>query len=172
MEQVQNTKHKQQFSSHLLDVNKQLYYYALQLTEDADEAKNLLQETNYKALRHHHKLKHTKYQDAWLYTILRNTYINHLRSAYYKNTVNGNDAYDPVALASISEQERPDSLLDRKELKDQIRQLPPNYARPLRLYISGYSYKEIARMTKSPIGTVKSRIHLAKEKLKKVYELN
>jgi RNA polymerase sigma factor (sigma-70 family) len=74
-----------------------------------------------------------------------------------------------IANAIMPDFENPDRIFERKELQDKIRCLPPSFARPLKLYLAGYAYKEIAKMTNVPIGTVKSRIHLAKEKLKKAY---
>ena len=74
-----------------------------------------------------------------------------------------------ISNAILPEFENPDRIFERKELQEKIRSLPPSYSRPLKLYLAGYAYKEIAKMTDVPIGTVKSRIHLAKEKLKKAY---
>jgi RNA polymerase sigma-70 factor (ECF subfamily) len=76
-----------------------------------------------------------------------------------------------VTMAALPDYENPDRIFERKELKEKIRCLPAMYAKPLKLFMSGYAYKEIAHMTGVPIGTVKSRIHLAKEKLKKAYHV-
>jgi RNA polymerase sigma-70 factor (ECF subfamily) len=47
--------------------------------------------------------------------------------------------------------------------------LPGTYEKPIKMFLSGYSYKEIASQMKIPIGTVKSRIHLGKKQIRKVY---
>jgi RNA polymerase sigma-70 factor, ECF subfamily len=161
---------KQQFVSDLVDFREQLYYYALQLTENRDDALDLVQETNYKALKHNTNNKQYEHVRAWLYTILRNTYINHLRSGYKKNTwIGKEDSNLQQVYPVMPESEHPDRIYFRKELNEKISILPDNYSRPLTLHLHGYSYKEIAGKMNVPIGTVKSRIYLAKQKIQKVY---
>jgi RNA polymerase sigma-70 factor (ECF subfamily) len=63
----------------------------------------------------------------------------------------------------------PDILLQRKELREQINRLPGSYEKPINMMLSGYSYKEIAQHMEIPIGTVKSRIHLGKKRILKIY---
>jgi RNA polymerase sigma-70 factor (ECF subfamily) len=63
----------------------------------------------------------------------------------------------------------PDIMLQRKELREQINRLPSSYGKPINLMLSGYSYKEIAQHMEIPIGTVKSRIHLGKKRILKIY---
>lgn len=170
METQSRSQGKNQFTGSLMEANDQLYYYALQLTEDRNDAKDLVQETNYKALKNYGKLKDKEHKNAWLYTILRNTHINNLRSGHHRHIkMNKADQEVQISNAILPEFENPDRIFERKELQDRIRSLPSAYARPLKLYLAGYAYKEIAKMTDVPIGTVKSRIHLAKEKLKKAY---
>ena len=163
---------KQLFSGNLANAKDQLFYYALQLTEDRDDALDLVQETSYKALKNFSRLKDLQHRNAWLYTILKNTHINNLRSGHNKNIViNRNEQEVQVTMAALPDYENPDRIFERKELAEKIRHLPAVYARPLKLFLAGYAYKEIAHMTDVPIGTVKSRIHLAKEKLKKAYDV-
>lgn len=173
MKTINRTAKKEQFSGSLIRANDQLYYYALQLTEDLEDAKDLVQETSYKALKHFSRLKYDEHKNAWLYTILRNTYINNLRSGHHKNIKSNrtNNEFQ-ISAAPLPEVSHPDRIFERKELKEKIRQLPAIYSKPLKLFLAGYTYREIAHMTGTPIGTVKSRIHLAKEKLKKTYGIN
>ncbi len=160
----------QQFVSDLMDLREQLFYYALQLTENRDDAMDLVQETNYKALKHNSKHQQYEHVKAWVYTILRNTYINHLRSGYKRNIwIGSEDLNRQKIYAIIPESDQPDRIFFRKELRDKISSMPLNYAQPLSLFLLGYSYKEISLKTNVPIGTIKSRIFLAKEKIKKVY---
>jgi RNA polymerase sigma-70 factor (ECF subfamily) len=164
-----NKKHV--FSGNLANARDQLFYYALQLTEDRDDALDLVQETSYKALKNFSRLNDLQHRNAWLYTILKNTHINNLRSGHNKNILmNRSEQEVQVTMAPLPDHEHPDRIFERKELKEKIRCLPAVYARPLKLFMAGYAYKEIAHMTDVPIGTVKSRIHLAKEKLKKAYQ--
>ena len=173
MKTINRTARKERFTGSLIRANDQLYYYALQLTEDPDDAMDLVQETSYKALKNFSRLKYDEHKNAWLYTILRNTYINNLRSGHHKNIrSNRADHEVQISAAPLPELSHPDRVFERKELKEKIRQLPSINAKPLKLFLAGYTYREIAHMTGTPIGTVKSRIHLAKEKLKKTYGVN
>ncbi len=172
MESRNSSSQIEKFTGSLIKAHDQLFYYALRLTEDRDEANDLVQETSFKALKNYSRLKHDEHRNAWLYTILRNTHINNLRSGHHRNIkMNRADQEIQISGAIMPEFENPDRIYDRKELKDKIRELPAVYARPLRLHLAGYAYKEIAHMTDVPIGTIKSRIHIAKEKLKNQYKI-
>lgn len=158
------------FSGHLVRMQENLYYYALQLTENREDALDLVQETSYKALKNRKRLHNDEHIRAWLYTILKNTYINYLRSSQYRQL-----AYDTDELNLYSDFKEdqgaplPDEELLRKELLDIVNLLPNVYEKPIRMLLSGYSYKEIAAHMEIPIGTVKSRIHLGKKQIKRVY---
>ncbi len=161
---------KRHFLSDLVQMHDQLYYYALQLTESRDDALDLVQETSYKALKYNTNNQQYEHVRAWLYTILKNTYINHLRSGYNKNTwISKEDNSQQLLQHAVPEYDQPDRIYFRKELKEKISNLPNNYSKPLSLYLIGYSYKEISEMMHVPIGTVKSRIFIAKQKIQKVY---
>lgn len=165
-----NSGNQDQFAGDLIRMQEQLFFYALQLTEDRDDALDLVQETSYKALKNRTRLHNEDHIRAWLYTILKNTYINYLRSSQYRQLV-----YDSDEISQYPSQGRyqtdtlPDEELMNKELHDIIKLLPREYGRPIHLFITGYSYKEISQQMKIPIGTVKSRIHLGKKQIKKVY---
>ena len=170
MEGYSRSMRKKKFAGNLVNAHDQLYYYALQLTENREDARDLVQETSLKALKNYARLKDDEHQNSWLYTILKNTYINNLRSGHHRNIRLYQGDKDGIsAFASMPERDNPDRIFDRKELNDRIRCLPPAYAKPLKLHMAGYAYKEISRMTGVPIGTVKSRIHIAKKKLKNCY---
>lgn len=161
--------HKQ-FTGKLLYMQDQLYYYALQLTENQDDAKDLVQETSYKALKNRKKLHNDNNVRAWLYTILRNTYINFLRSGHNRQIkIDKSDLNQQLINTPASSEDTPDALLIKKELHEIINMLPGVYGQPLQMFISGFSYKEISDEMEIPIGTVKSRIHLGKKKIKRAY---
>lgn len=170
METRKNMGESDHFAGDLVNMQEQLFYYALQLTEDREDALDLVQETSYKALRHRTKLHNNDHIRAWLYTILKNTYINYLRSSHYRQLV-----YDTDELTQYSSQsgnngeDLPDEQLIKKELYQIIKLLPEAYERPIYMFLTGYSYKEISQQMRIPIGTVKSRIHLGKKQIRKVY---
>lgn len=161
---------KDHFTGDLLGMQKQLYYYALRLTDDREYANDLVQETSYKALKHKKRLQNREHIRAWLYTILKNTYINYLRSSQSKNLDFDSAEVDQFSnTGSENGYPPPDIQLQRKELMEQIQQLPYTYEKPINMMLSGYSYKEIAQQMDIPIGTVKSRIHLGKKRILKNY---
>ncbi len=157
---------KDHFAGDLVEMQKQLYYYALRLTDNQEYAHDLVQETSYKALKNKKRLHNTDHIRAWLYTILKNTYINYLRSSQTKHL--DYNTYEVDQFSNSSKENGyppPDVLLQRKELREQINQLPFNYEKPINMMLAGYSYKEIAKTMGIPIGTVKSRIHLGKKRI-------
>jgi RNA polymerase sigma-70 factor (ECF subfamily) len=166
-----DTGKNDRFRGELVGLQESLFYYALQLTENRNDALDLVQETNYKALHNKRGLHDNEHIRAWLYTILRNTYINYLRSSHHKQLVVHSDE-----LNNYLERKEgfagniPDEALIRKELREIIDLLPLNYEKPIRMLLEGYSYKEIAGEMNIPIGTVKSRIHIGKKRIRKVYQ--
>ena len=70
---------KIQFNNELLNLSDQLYFYALRLTSDSEHANDLLQETMLKALTYRDKFTQNINFKAWLYTIMKNTFINDYR---------------------------------------------------------------------------------------------
>lgn len=158
------------FAGDLVVMQEQLFYYALQLTEDREDALDLVQETSFKALKNRTRLHNNEHIRAWLYTILKNTYINYLRSSHYKQLIHDTDELNQYsAQARDSKEGLPDEILIKKELHELIRRLPPAYEKPIQMFLTGYSYKEISEYMAIPIGTVKSRIHLGKKQIRKVY---
>ncbi len=152
-----------------MNLQKQLFLYALQLTENQDDAMDLVQETSYKALKNRRKLLRDDHIRAWLYTILKNTYINYLRSSHYRQQVSDTDDLNQIQFTLAAPDDTPDEQLIRKELHEIINLLPVVYEKPIRMFLTGYSYKEISAQMNIPIGTVKSRIHLGKKQIRSYY---
>ena len=132
-----NRRSKDPFAGDLIEMQKQLYYYALRLTDDREYANDLVQETSYKALKNKRRLQNGDHIRAWLYTILKNTYINKLRSSSSKNLDYDSDLVD---LFSNTEKDNtfpsPDIVLQIKELREQINRLPRNYEKPISMMTS------------------------------------
>ena len=157
------------FMYDLVQLQEQLFYYALQLTEDREDALDLVQETSYKALKNRNRLHNNDHIRAWLYTILKNTYINYLRSSHYRQLTHNSEELNNYASQSGGYYGAPYEQLEQKELHEIIEMLPGAYEKPIKMFLSGFSYKEIAKQMNIPIGTVKSRIHLGKKQIRKVY---
>ncbi len=165
-----NSGIKDHFAGDLVGMQKQLFYYALRLTDDREYANDLVQETSYKALKYRNRLQNNEHIRAWLYTILKNTYINYLRSSHSKHLDYDSEEVDQFSNSDgESGYPQPDILLQWKELREQINRLPGTYEKPINMLLSGYSYKEIAKQMDIPIGTVKSRIYLGKKRILRNY---
>ncbi len=170
MRRQKNSLSPDQFTGNLIHMQDQLFYYALQLTENREDAMDLVQETSYKALKHQNRLHNNDHIRAWLYTILKNTYINYLRSSHHKQLLHDTDELNNYMTQPENEwQDLPDEQMMKKELYDIIHLLSKAYETPILMFLTGHSYKEIAKKMQIPIGTVKSRIHLGKKQLRKVY---
>lgn len=150
-----------------------LYNFALKMTGDSDDASDLLQETYLKAFRFWDKFEKGTNCKAWLFRIMKNTYIN----TYRKNTKEP-DKVDYEEIENFYENIKPsstdsahlekdiyDNLLD-DELSDAISSLPEDFRTVVILCdIEGYTYDEIADFVDVPVGTVRSRLHRARKML-------
>lgn len=157
-----------QFNTSLIEVRNKLHYYALSLTSDSDRAKDLLQETMLKALTYRDKFTQNTNFKAWIYTIMKNTFINDYRkSIKVRNTFEdvNNDLH--LLLSKDKVYPSPDSFYGTKEITKTIDELEDEYRIPFTMFIDGYKYKEIAEELQLPIGTVKSRIFFTRKKLVK-----
>ena len=138
---------------------------ALRLTRDRDEAADLFQETAYKALRFQKNYQHGTNISAWLYTIMKNTFINAYRKHSRMRVVNSSYQFDEMV--EVAGAEPADHTLFEKELHQLIQTLPDIFRSTFLLYIEGYKYDEIADILNQPLGTIKSRIHFTRKLLAK-----
>ena len=156
-----------EFEELLVDNSDFLKPFAVNLTRDNEAAKDLYQETLYKALANQEKYNAGTNIKAWLFTIMRNIFINNYRRAAKQKTVFDNSANDfllnnnQVTVANVAE-----SNIEMKEIKKAIYNLPEIFKTPFSLYFDGYKYHEIAEALNEPLGTIKSRIHFARKLLK------
>lgn len=155
------------FNQMLLSNAEFLRPFAITLTRDSETAKDLFQETLYKALANKEKYNVGTNIKAWLYTIMRNIFINNYRRKAKQNTVFDNTPNDflldynqaTTSNAAISN-------INMKEVNEAIYNLPEIFKNPFMLYYDGFKYHEIADMLGEPLGTIKSRIHFARKLLK------
>lgn len=131
------------------------------------DAEDLFQDTWYKAIKGYDTYDSEKPFDKWLFSICVNTYKNSLRLAYNKRKLDFNsDEEKEFFINSVPDTEN-NSLDSHIELKKEILALPKRQKLVIVLhYLKGYSEKEIAEILKIPQGTVKSRLHSAKKRLK------
>src|SRR6476646_4379181 len=139
--------------------------FAFTLTRDHDEAKDLFQETLYRALANREKYNVGTNIKAWLYTIMRNIFINNYRRKSKQQIVLDNSPND-FLLNSISIPNAAIASINMKEIQKAIFELPMIFKKPFLLFYEGFRYYEIADMLHEPLGTIKSRIHFARKLLK------
>jgi RNA polymerase sigma factor (sigma-70 family) len=156
-----------EFDSIVVNNTEYLKPFAITLTRDQETAKDLLQETMYRALANKDKYNVGTNVKAWLYTIMRNIFINDYRRKAKQSIVFDNGVNDFLldsnqhAVANKAE-----GSLQLKEVQQAVYKLPDIFRNPFMLYFEGYRYNEIASMLHEPLGTIKSRIHFARKLLK------
>lgn len=159
-----------EFNDMLVDNADFLKPFAVNLTKDSETANDLYQETLYKALANHDKYSSGTNIKAWLFTIMRNIFINDYRRKAKHKTIFDNTPEDYLLNLKQSVPNKADSIMREKEIQAAINQLPEIFKTPFLLYFDGYKYQEIAEYLNEPLGTIKSRIHFARKLLKEQLE--
>lgn len=155
-----------EFNTQLTSMEESLERFALSLTSNREEAKDLLQETYVKALVYRDKFEEYTNLKAWTYTIMKNTFINNYRKSKRENTSVDNTK-DLYYLNSFKESPlmQPESEYSFHELNKAVNELEDEFRIPFLMHTEGYKYKEIAEELNLKIGTVKSRIFFSRKKL-------
>lgn len=155
-----------EFNKQVLNLKSALGYFALSLTSNAEDAKDLLQDTLLKAIVYKDKFTDATNLKAWLYTIMKNTFINNYRKSVKVNQIidNTKDLYY-MNIPQQSGVSSPVSQISMKDINKAIDSLGDELKMPFKMFFEGYKYKEIADRFGLPIGTVKSRIFLARKEL-------
>jgi len=155
-----------EFSDQLVQHEELLTRFALKLTANRDDAKDLLQDTFLKALTYRKQYEDSTNLRAWTYTIMKNTFINNYRKNLRHNTIS-DSGKDLIYLAQSRDNlnEDPESVFYEKELCEAIDHLDNKFKIPFKMHHQGYKYKEISDILGLKIGTVKSRIFFTRKKL-------
>jgi len=158
-----------EFNSRLIKMRGNLQSFAQHLTYNTEDAKDLLQDTYLKALSSRDKFAEFTNLGAWAYTIMKNTFINNYRKSVRENTAFYNMENIPLLnILTESQLPGPISEVAYKEINKDIDALEDEIKIPFRMHTEGYKYKEIAENLNLKIGTVKSRIFLARKKLMEI----
>ena len=154
------------FKQRLLGLQGNLFSFAYQLTTNKEAAQDLVQDTTLKVLDNE-----TKYVDnvnfkGWVFTIMRNIFINNYRRQVRSATVidSTEDLYH-LNLSQESGLTTPEGSFAAREISEAINDFAPEYKQPFTMYVAGYKYSEIADKMGLPLGTVKSRIFFARKRL-------
>lgn len=154
------------FTRDLINVQNDLLRFAYKLTANHEDANDLLQETSLKALDNEEKYAAENNFKGWMYTIMRNLFINNYRKAVRDQTyVDQTDNLFYLNQSIDLADESTESSHDLKEIRRVVNALPKEYRIPFAMYVSGFKYREIADKLGLPLGTVKSRIYFTRQKL-------
>ncbi len=155
-----------EFNQQLINQGTSLKKFAYSLTLNGEEAQDLVQDTYVKAISYREKFMDATNLKAWLYTIMKNTFINNYRrSIKTRQIIQQTDDLSLVKPVNGTNGPSAESQINEKQITSAINALDDDYKIPFVRYFDGYKYKEIADELHLPIGTVKSRIFLARKKL-------
>lgn len=156
-----------EFNTLLLSNADFLKPFAITLTKDAESAKDLYQETMFRALSNQEKYLAGTNIRAWLYTIMRNIFINNYRRKSKQHLCFDNSTNDFLLnTQQVIIGNQAESGLRIKDIQLSVHNLPVIFKKPFILYLDGFKYFEIAEILEEPLGTIKSRIHFARKMLK------
>ena len=154
------------FRKDLVGVQDELLRFAYKLTTDREEANDLLQETSLKALDNEDKYMPDTNFKGWMYTIMRNIFINNYRKSLRE--VDMTDSTYNLYAQTMTEGEdgnRFETIYDLKELYKVINAVPEELKKPFLMFVAGFKYREIAEKMDLPVGTIKSRLFLIRKRL-------
>ncbi|MBM3452815.1 MAG: sigma-70 family RNA polymerase sigma factor [Bacteroidetes bacterium] len=154
-----------EFNDALVGLEDNLHSFALGFTRNKEDAQDLTQETLLKAITYRNYYTPQTNFKAWVFTIMRNIFINQYRRKVKSGTIFDNSKDLFLISNSVSHNETPVEMIATKNINRQITSLGDEYKVPFELHFQGFKYKEIADRLGIPIGTVKSRIFIARKKL-------
>ncbi|TNE54515.1 MAG: RNA polymerase sigma factor [Bacteroidetes bacterium] len=153
-----------EFNEALLSLEHYLKSFAFTYTKNLEDAEDLTQETLLRAMKYRGQYRPKTNFKAWVFTIMKNIFINQ-----YRRKVRGGMIFDRTKdlyfQSNVKSDDDPISLALGNELRSKVDALSEDCREPFQMHQDGYKYQEIAEHLEIPIGTVKSRIFLARKKL-------
>lgn len=154
-----------------IEFNKLSQYlmgFAYKLTQDMHQAEDLFQDTALRAFRYREKLAVDSNLRAWLSTIMKNIFINNFRAQKRRGKIFDQAVEDFLLYQDhLSTANEGDMQLAMDDIAQLVYSLDEKYSAPIFLLHKGYKYEEICEELDLPLGTVKSRIYIARKMLKK-----
>ena len=157
------------FTDRLTSLQANMLNFACMLTANRDDAQDLVQDTMLKALDNQDKYVDNTNFKGWVFTIMRNIFINNYRRASRAATIidQTEDLYH-LNLSQDSGFETPEGSFGANEITDAINEFADEYRIPFSMHVAGYKYNEIAEQMNLPLGTIKSRIFFARQRLQEM----
>ncbi len=158
-----------EFNSNFYSLTTALRSFAYNLTKNDEDAKDLYQETAFRAMTNRDKFRPGTNFKAWCYTIMKNIFINNYRKKVKRNTIldsTDNDFYINSSSNVVSNDAGSNMMM--QELNKMVNSLDDSIKKPFEMHFEGFKYQEIADDLKLPLGTVKSRIFFARKALKEM----
>ncbi len=154
------------FGSDIMQYEQLLRPFAFNLTHSKEATEDLLQDTFYRALANKEKFSEGTNIKAWLFTIMRNIFINNYRRSKKSNTVT-DTSENQYLLNSTFKTERngSENSFLAEDIAKAMKEVSTDFTEPFMMYFNGYHYQEIADKLNLPLGTVKSRIFFARKEL-------
>ncbi len=156
---------EKEFGHAIIDCERPLFGFALKLTHDRADAHDLMQETFIKAYTNKSKFKEGTNLKAWLYTIMRNAFISDYQKTLRRQTYVDNSEDLHLLNNTQTVKNHGEHHLSYTEILSEIERREQKIMKPFMMYSKGFKYKEIADALDIPLGTVKNRIHVAREQL-------
>lgn len=156
-----------EFYNNIEFLKSSLNSFAYTLTKDAIDAEDLFQETTLRAISNKEKFRPGTNFKAWMFTIMKNIFINNYRKKMKANTImdsTDNMYYINSGKNVVHNDVDRNVLMD--ELQVMIEDLDESIRTPFLMHYEGFKYQEIAEHLDLPLGTVKSRIFFARKALK------
>ena len=156
-----------EFHSRFHEISPLLQAFAYNLTKNNEDAKDLMQETAFRAMTNQDKFLAGTNLKAWLFTIMKNIFINNYRKKMKSNTImDSTDNLYYINSGSTIISNAAESNITMQELTGMLDSLDESIRIPFLMHYQGYKYQEIADHLSLPLGTVKSRIFFARKELK------
>ncbi len=156
-----------EFNHRIVGLQPTLKLYTRRFTIDKEESEDLLQDTIVKALSNKDKFTQNTNFKAWLYTIMKNTFINkYRREAKARTQLDNTKDFYYLNVADKHTFNSPDTKFEYGEILDMMKELKDIYLIPFKMYFQGFKYHEISDKMNIPLGTVKTRIFYARQYLK------
>lgn len=160
---------KHALENNLIDLQDNMLNFAMTLTTNRDEAKDLTQETTLKALSNLDKYYDNVNFKGWVFTIMHNIFVNNYRRMVRSQTmIDQTDNLYYLNMPQDSGFISPEGSYSFTEINKVINSFSDDYRRPFMMHVSGYKYEEIAEEMGLPLGTVKSRIFFARKRLQEI----